>query len=128
MSYLVVTCARCGIAGTSETFIVEEGDEWECPPCWEREERRILDERWRKANTECVKPELLPIPNPEDDLFSDAMDRAVSMYHSVRHGAIRNAERAGEQMDGEKLARRALAAGIVAYLQELGFTSIKEVP
>jgi hypothetical protein len=59
------------------------------------------------------------IQNPESDLFSDAMDRAVSMFHSVRHGAMRNAERAGEQMDGELLARRALAAGIAAYLEEL---------
>lgn len=31
-----VHCARCGKLGTSETFYVEEGDEWECPPCWER--------------------------------------------------------------------------------------------
>jgi hypothetical protein len=60
--------------------------------------------------------------DPENDLFSDAMDRAVSDYHSVRHGAMRNAERASEQMDGEKLARRALAAGITAYLRELGHT------
>lgn len=33
---LQVTCARCGAHGTSMTFMVEEGDEWECPPCWER--------------------------------------------------------------------------------------------
>lgn len=33
---LQVTCARCGIHGTSDTFMVEEGDEWECPSCWER--------------------------------------------------------------------------------------------
>jgi DNA-directed RNA polymerase subunit RPC12/RpoP len=31
-----VKCARCGLAGTSEAFIIEEGDEWECPACWER--------------------------------------------------------------------------------------------
>lgn len=37
---LRVQCARCGITGTSETFIVEEGDEWECPPCNERENAR----------------------------------------------------------------------------------------
>lgn len=36
-----VTCARCGKVGTSATFEIEEGDEWECPPCWEREEARI---------------------------------------------------------------------------------------
>lgn len=64
----------------------------------------------------------MQIVNPEDNLFSDAMDAAVSYYHGVRHGAMRNAERAGELIDGEKLARRALAAGIVAYLRELGFT------
>jgi hypothetical protein len=31
-----VNCARCGKLGTSEKFYVEEGDEWECLPCWER--------------------------------------------------------------------------------------------
>lgn len=36
-----VKCARCGKAGTTAEFIVEEGDEWECPPCWEREEARM---------------------------------------------------------------------------------------
>jgi len=33
---LHVTCARCGKEGTSETFMLEEADEWECPECWER--------------------------------------------------------------------------------------------
>jgi hypothetical protein len=33
---LQVVCARCGKLGTSETFFLEEDDEWECPPCWER--------------------------------------------------------------------------------------------
>lgn len=62
------------------------------------------------------------IPDPENDLFSDAMDRAISDYHGVRHGIMRNTERAGETFDGETAARRALAAGIKAYLTELGFT------
>ena len=31
-----VECARCGKVGTSAEFMVEEGDEWECPECWER--------------------------------------------------------------------------------------------
>lgn len=31
-----VTCARCGKVGSSDWFIIEEGDAWECPPCWER--------------------------------------------------------------------------------------------
>lgn len=35
-----VTCARCGKVGTSATFELEEGDEWECRPCWECEEAR----------------------------------------------------------------------------------------
>lgn len=34
-----VTCARCGKVGTTATFYLEEGDEWECPPCWERREK-----------------------------------------------------------------------------------------
>ena len=31
-----VTCARCGKVGLSVEFEPEEGDEWECPRCWER--------------------------------------------------------------------------------------------
>ena len=31
-----VTCARCGAVGTTATYFLEEGDEWECPPCYER--------------------------------------------------------------------------------------------
>lgn len=31
-----VTCARCGKVLSCEEAIIEEGDEWECPPCWER--------------------------------------------------------------------------------------------
>jgi hypothetical protein len=31
-----VTCARCGRVGPCHLFIIEEGDEWECPECWER--------------------------------------------------------------------------------------------
>jgi hypothetical protein len=31
-----VTCARCGKIGMASEYMVEEGDEWECPPCWER--------------------------------------------------------------------------------------------
>jgi hypothetical protein len=62
---------------------------------------------------------LMQIANPEDDLFSDAMDAAISYYHGVRHGIMRNAERSGEIADGETVARRALAAGIKAYLAEL---------
>lgn len=31
-----VKCARCGAVGLTADFIAEEGDEWECPPCWER--------------------------------------------------------------------------------------------
>ena len=31
-----VVCARCGDVGTTATYMLEEGDEWECPTCWER--------------------------------------------------------------------------------------------
>ena len=31
-----VTCARCGKVVSSEDAVAEEGDEWECIPCWER--------------------------------------------------------------------------------------------
>lgn len=36
-----VTCARCGKAGTTAEFMIEEGDEWECPECWERCEAQL---------------------------------------------------------------------------------------
>lgn len=35
-----VRCARCGKNGWSDEFIIEEGDEWECPSCNERENAR----------------------------------------------------------------------------------------
>ncbi len=35
-----VECARCGKAGCSNTHEIEEGDEWECPTCNERENQR----------------------------------------------------------------------------------------
>jgi hypothetical protein len=31
-----VHCARCGKAGLCTDYHVEEGDEWECPECFER--------------------------------------------------------------------------------------------
>jgi lysyl-tRNA synthetase class I len=31
-----VTCARCGKVLSCTEAVVEEGDEWECVPCWER--------------------------------------------------------------------------------------------
>lgn len=40
-----VTCARCKLPGTTATFVIEEGDEWECPSCWafcEAEQRAML--------------------------------------------------------------------------------------
>ena len=43
---LSVICARCGKAGTSEEFYLEEGDEWECPACWQRcEAQERLNDR-----------------------------------------------------------------------------------
>ena len=35
-----VTCARCGAVGSCMEFIAEEGDEWECRTCNERENER----------------------------------------------------------------------------------------
>jgi hypothetical protein len=31
-----VKCARCGVSLHASEAYVEEGDEWECEPCWER--------------------------------------------------------------------------------------------
>ncbi|HYE70620.1 MAG TPA: hypothetical protein VD932_03755 [Aquabacterium sp.] len=35
-----VSCARCSAEGCCASMICEEGDEWECPPCNERENAR----------------------------------------------------------------------------------------
>ena len=35
-----VSCARCGKIGSTAQFIIEEGDEWECPACNRRENHR----------------------------------------------------------------------------------------
>ncbi len=35
-----VTCARCGKVGPCTEFVAEEGDEWECKECNERENAR----------------------------------------------------------------------------------------
>lgn len=35
-----VTCARCGHQDCCLNMIMEEGDEWECPECNERENAR----------------------------------------------------------------------------------------
>lgn len=67
------------------------------------------------------KNDLYRITDPEADLFSDAMDCAVSAHHSYKHGVMHNAERSGAlAVDGEKIARRGLAIAIKAYLEELG--------
>jgi hypothetical protein len=31
-----VTCARCGKVLSCADAFLEEGDEWECPSCWEQ--------------------------------------------------------------------------------------------
>lgn len=46
-----VYCARCGKRGKSDEWILEEGDEWECPSCNERcnaAERAARERRERK--------------------------------------------------------------------------------
>lgn len=35
-----VSCARCGETGCCKTLAPKEGDDWECPPCNERENKR----------------------------------------------------------------------------------------
>jgi hypothetical protein len=48
----------------------------------------------------------------EDDLYSDEMDAAVAAFVAVHHGCTKNAERAGETVDGEAAIRRALASAL----------------
>lgn len=50
-----VTCARCGKVGSSADFMIEEGDEWECPKCWERCEAASQSDRpvLRNHTIEC---------------------------------------------------------------------------
>lgn len=40
-----VTCARCGVVVSCEDAVIEEGDEWECLPCWERLEKLEKDDK-----------------------------------------------------------------------------------
>lgn len=43
-----VECARCGLILSCEDAMPEEGDEWECYPCWVRcneKERAMLEDR-----------------------------------------------------------------------------------
>jgi len=47
-----VTCARCGKSGMASEFVIEEGDEWECPPCWERCEAAERRQEWLRRNAE----------------------------------------------------------------------------
>lgn len=35
-----VKCARCGKKGCASNFVIEEGEEWECAACNEREDAR----------------------------------------------------------------------------------------
>lgn len=51
----------------------------------------------------------------EDNLYSDRMDAAMSAFVNTRHGIQRNADRASEEIDGEKVMRRALAAAIDTF-------------
>lgn len=43
----LVTCARCGLVLMCDFAVVEEGDEWECLPCWERLEQLEKDDKKR---------------------------------------------------------------------------------
>lgn len=41
-----VTCAGCGKVGGARDYMLEEGDRWECPPCWEKfeaQEKAVCD-------------------------------------------------------------------------------------
>lgn len=40
-----VGCARCGKLGCSYTMVIEEGDDWECRECNERENAREREQR-----------------------------------------------------------------------------------
>ena len=47
-----VICARCGIKFMASQAMVEEGDEWECGPCWDRcnaEEKAAYEARLASA-------------------------------------------------------------------------------
>jgi hypothetical protein len=79
-----------------------------------------------KARTGSPPPVILP--NPEDDLFSDAMDAATSVYHSTRWGINKNAEKAGEQVNGERMVRRCIAAAFNAYVEEIRHVTALSAP
>lgn len=46
-----VTCARCGKVGLNTWYCIEEGDEWECPPCNARENARERAEHHEYCDT-----------------------------------------------------------------------------
>jgi hypothetical protein len=49
---------------------------------------------------------------------SDALEAAITAHITVRYGIIKNCERAGEPLDGEKIARRSMQAAISRYVEE----------
>jgi hypothetical protein len=54
-----VQCARCGIELSCTQAVAEEGDEWECFPCWERLNEKELREREERPNE--ATPRQLPL-------------------------------------------------------------------
>lgn len=57
------------------------------------------------------------------NLFSDEMDSAANAFHSTQYGIRKNAENAGEKVDGERLVRTCIAAAIDAYLNQTAPTA-----
>lgn len=59
------------------------------------------------------------IPDPESDLFSDAMDAAAGAFCLAQWQAKEASKERAGQSDGEKGMRRALAAAFKAFLEEI---------
>lgn len=92
-----VYCARCGLGGKSDEFILEEADEWECPPCNEREntrercggpmtEDKLGDRMKLYERAECARSfmPLLPIVARVDGRSFHSFTRGMDRPYDVR--------------------------------------------
>jgi hypothetical protein len=71
------TCARCGKQDRAHRMAIEEGDEWECPTCWERCEAQERAERALCHNCGTRLPEGCSGAFKADDGDACLLNRAV---------------------------------------------------
>lgn len=86
-------CARCGKQDRTHRMMIEEGDEWECPPCWERCEAQ---ERAQREESEKVHAEMNDLlensANPDDDHAEAVAAMVVEKQCSFSAAVFENGE------------------------------------